>query len=95
MSDGPGGGCRLGTKSCTIRGAWLTFAEAGAAIRSSGPGVSVDNTVKVTINGREYQVAKGSLLIEAAKSVGIEIPVFCYHPKMKPVGACRMCLVEV
>lgn len=55
----------------------------------------MDNTVKVTINGREYQVPKGSLLIEAAKSVGIEIPVFCYHPKMKPVGACRMCLVEV
>ena len=55
----------------------------------------MDNTVKVTINGRDYQVAKGSLLIEAAKSVGIDIPVFCYHPKMKPVGACRMCLVEV
>ena len=55
----------------------------------------MDNTVKVTINGRNYQVAKGSLLIEAAKSVGIDIPVFCYHPKMKPVGACRMCLVEV
>ncbi|HLZ08763.1 MAG TPA: 2Fe-2S iron-sulfur cluster-binding protein, partial [Chloroflexota bacterium] len=50
----------------------------------------MDNTVKVTINGQDYQVPKGSLLVEAAKSVGIEIPVFCYHPKMKPVGACRM-----
>lgn len=55
----------------------------------------MDNTVKVTIDGRECVVPKGTLLVEAAKMVGIEIPVFCYHPKMKPVGACRMCLVEV
>ena len=55
----------------------------------------MENTVKITINGREYVVPKGMLLVDAAKSVGIEIPVFCYHPKMKPVGACRMCLVEV
>jgi len=33
--------------------------------------------------------------VDAAKSIGIEIPVFCYHPKMEPVGMCRMCLVEV
>jgi NADH-quinone oxidoreductase subunit G len=49
----------------------------------------------VTIDGIELQVPKGTLLVEAAKKAGIEIPVFCYHPKMKPVGACRMCLVEV
>jgi NADH-quinone oxidoreductase subunit G len=55
----------------------------------------VDNLVKVTINGREYMLPKGMILVDAAKSVGIEIPVFCYHPKMKPVGACRMCLVEI
>jgi NADH-quinone oxidoreductase subunit G len=40
-------------------------------------------------------VPKGTLVVEAAKQVGIEIPVFCYHPKLKPVGACRMCLVEI
>ena len=40
-------------------------------------------------------VPKGTLLTDAAKQVGIEIPVFCYHEKMHPVGACRMCLVEV
>src|SRR5438034_1112698 len=51
--------------------------------------------VTVTINGREARVPKGTLLVEAAKQVGIEIPVFCYHPKLKPVGACRMCLVEI
>jgi len=55
----------------------------------------VDNLVKVTINGREYLLPKGMILVDAAKSVGVEIPIFCYHPKMKPVGACRMCLVEM
>ena len=40
-------------------------------------------------------VPKGTLIVEAAKQVGIEIPVFCYHKKLSPVGACRMCLVEI
>jgi NADH-quinone oxidoreductase subunit G len=51
--------------------------------------------VTLTIDGREVKVPKGTLIVEAARSVGIEIPVFCYHPKLKPVGACRMCLVEI
>jgi len=51
--------------------------------------------VTLTIDGREIKVPKGTLIVEAAKSAGIEIPVFCYHPKLKPVGACRMCLVEI
>src|SRR3954466_5971841 len=54
-----------------------------------------EDLVTLTINGREVQVPKGTLLVEAAKLAGIEIPVFCYHPKLKPVGACRMCLVEI
>ena len=51
--------------------------------------------VNLTINGKKASVPKGTLLIEAARQVGIEIPVFCYHSKLKPVGACRMCLVEI
>lgn len=51
--------------------------------------------VTVTIDGRTTQVPKGTLLVEAAKTVGIEIPVFCYHEKLDPAGVCRMCLVEV
>src|SRR5918997_1353437 len=51
--------------------------------------------VTLTIDGREVKVPNGTLIVEAAKTVGIEIPVFCYHPKLKPVGACRMCLVEI
>ncbi|HVA23830.1 MAG TPA: 2Fe-2S iron-sulfur cluster-binding protein [Chloroflexota bacterium] len=51
--------------------------------------------VTVIIDGCELQVPKGTLVVEAAKLAGIEIPVFCYHPKLKPVGACRMCLVDI
>jgi len=51
--------------------------------------------VTVTINGRPVRAPKGTLLVDAAAGAGIEIPVFCYHPKLKPVGACRMCLVSI
>jgi NADH-quinone oxidoreductase subunit G len=52
--------------------------------------------VKVTIDDREVEVAKGMGLVETAEAAGIEIPVFCYEPRLgPPVGACRMCLVEV
>jgi NADH-quinone oxidoreductase subunit G len=47
------------------------------------------------IDGRAYQVPKGTNLVDAAKMHGIDIPVFCYHPKLNPVGMCRMCLVEL
>src|SRR5919206_2285789 len=52
-------------------------------------------TVNVTIDGREVQAPKGMLLVEAAKLVGVDIPVFCYEERLKPVGACRMCLVQL
>jgi NADH-quinone oxidoreductase chain G len=51
--------------------------------------------VKVIVDGREVDVPRGTLVVDAATAAGIEIPVFCYHPKMKPAGACRMCLVEI
>jgi NADH-quinone oxidoreductase subunit G len=52
--------------------------------------------IKVTIDDREVEVAKGTGLVETAAAAGIEIPVFCYEPRLgPPVGACRMCLVEV
>ncbi len=51
--------------------------------------------VTVTIDGIEAQVEKGTLIIRAAEQVGIEIPRFCDHPALKPVGACRQCLVDV
>jgi NADH dehydrogenase/NADH:ubiquinone oxidoreductase subunit G len=52
--------------------------------------------VTVTIDERSVQVAKGTGIVETAAAAGIEIPVFCYEPRLgAPVGACRMCLVEV
>jgi NADH-quinone oxidoreductase subunit G len=58
--------------------------------------VSAPELVTVTIDDREVQVPKGLGLVEAALHAGIEIPVFCYEPRLGPaVGACRMCLVEV
>ena len=53
-------------------------------------------TIQLTIDGREVQAAEGAMLVDAAKQGDIEIPYFCYEPKLgQPVGACRMCLVEV
>ncbi len=52
-------------------------------------------TLAITLNGREVTAQPGELIIEAAERHGVFIPRFCYHPRMKPVGMCRMCLVEV
>jgi NADH-quinone oxidoreductase subunit G len=52
-------------------------------------------TVTIIIDDVEYSVPAGTNLVDAAKVLGNDIPVFCYHPKMKPVGMCRMCLVEM
>ena len=54
-----------------------------------------DDQVTLTIDGRQVTVPKGTLEVEAAKLLDIEIPVFCYHHKLDTVGACRMCLVEM
>jgi NADH-quinone oxidoreductase subunit G len=52
--------------------------------------------INLTIDGREVQAVEGSMLIDAAKQGDVEIPYFCYEPKLgEPVGACRMCLVEI
>jgi NADH-quinone oxidoreductase subunit G len=53
-------------------------------------------TITFTIDGREVQAPENSMLVDAAKLGDVEIPVFCYEPKLgQPVGACRMCLVEI
>jgi NADH-quinone oxidoreductase subunit G len=53
------------------------------------------NVVVVTLNGREIDARKGELVIAAAERHDTYIPHFCYHPRMKSVGMCRQCLVEV
>ena len=58
--------------------------------------MSVPELVTVTVDDRQVEVPKGAGLVEAAQVAGIEIPVFCYEPRLgPPVGACRMCLVEI
>ena len=49
----------------------------------------------VTINDRTVEVERGTNLVEAAKQVGVQIPHYCYHPRLSVVGQCRMCLVQV
>jgi NADH-quinone oxidoreductase subunit G len=51
--------------------------------------------VTLTIDGKQITVPEGMLVVNAAKLADIDVPVFCYHPKMEPVGMCRMCLVEI
>jgi NADH-quinone oxidoreductase chain G len=51
--------------------------------------------ITITIDGKEVKAKQGELLTEAAARAGIQIPVFCSHPKLDPLGACRMCLVEM
>ncbi|MDQ3991939.1 MAG: NADH-quinone oxidoreductase subunit NuoG, partial [Actinomycetota bacterium] len=51
--------------------------------------------VALTIDGRQVAVPKGTYIIRAAEALGVEIPRFCEHPLLDPVGACRQCLVEV
>jgi len=51
--------------------------------------------VTVTIDGVDVRVPKGTLLVEAAKSIHTDIPVYCYHEKLGPAGLCRICLVEI
>ncbi len=51
--------------------------------------------VNILIDGKPIAVEKGTLVIEAARRIGVMIPHFCYHPKLKPDANCRMCLVEV
>ena len=56
---------------------------------------AVTDLVAITIDGTELRVPKGTLVIRAAELIGVQIPRFCDHPLLDPVGACRQCLVEV
>lgn len=51
--------------------------------------------IRVAIDGRAVEVPEGTLVIEAARKAQVEIPHFCYHPRLVPIAACRLCLVEI
>ena len=56
---------------------------------------TLTDLITVRIDGKEISVPKGTLIIRAAEKAGVHIPRFCDHPLLKPVAACRQCLVEV
>lgn len=61
----------------------------------TAPDKTEKETVSITVNGRSFEAEPGRMLIDACEDAGEYIPRFCYHPRMTPVGMCRMCLVEV
>ena len=50
---------------------------------------------KLTIDGKEVEVAPGTNLIEAARQAGVEVPHYCYHPGLSIAGQCRLCMVDI
>ncbi|WP_051027071.1 NADH-quinone oxidoreductase subunit G [Nocardia higoensis] len=64
-------------------------------VSSNASDLAPADLVTVTIDGVEVSVPAGTLVIRAAELIGIQIPRFCDHPLLEPVGACRQCLVEV
>ena len=69
--------------------------ESGVAPAPSVGPAPEPGGVPFVLDGRPAQAQPGELVISAAERAGVYIPRFCYHPRMKPVGMCRMCLVEV
>jgi NADH-quinone oxidoreductase subunit G len=74
-----------------------TPSAGGNAVTSGGNAQIPANPslVSLTIDGLAVSVPKGTLVIRAAEQIGVQIPRFCDHPLLEPVGACRQCLVEV
>ncbi|MFW6084263.1 MAG: 2Fe-2S iron-sulfur cluster-binding protein, partial [Gemmatimonadota bacterium] len=56
---------------------------------------TITETITLTIDGREVEVPRGTTIWDAARELGIDIPVLCHEPRMEPVGVCRVCLVDV
>ena len=72
-----------------------TKATDDTGMTTGGAPPAPPDAVTVTIDGREVQARQGELVIAAAERHGVYIPRFCYHPRMEPVGMCRMCLVDI
>ena len=66
--------------------------KANGAVAEAPPAIE---TVGVSVDGTKVNVPKGTLAITAAFMAGGDVPYFCHHPRLNPVGACRMCLVRI
>lgn len=69
-------------------------APPGAPTPTGSPSPTSAGLVTFRVDGREVTAAPGTNLIDAAKTVGVEIPYYCYHPRLSVVANCRMCMVE-
>lgn len=54
-----------------------------------------NETVHLTIDGREIDAPKGAMILDVARGMGIDVPSLCAHPGLEPFGACRLCVVEI
>ena len=79
---------------CEARMGRQTSEKPPAPTAESVPSLT-SQTVKATIDGKPVDVPAGTLVWEAAQQVDSDIPIFCYHSKLGPVGVCRMCMVEI
>src|SRR3954454_21579850 len=73
----------------------MTVTVSGGSAAAEEPQEVAVPMVGLTIDGFEIEVPEGTLIIRAAELLGIQIPRFCDHPLLDPVGACRQCVVEV
>lgn len=64
-------------------------------VRCAASAAAKEETIEVIVDGQPLQVAKGVTVLQACEAAGIDIPRFCYHPRLSIAGNCRMCLVEV
>src|SRR4030042_240180 len=69
--------------------------RAGACVAMPRLGSKGGRLMKITIDGKAYDFTPGKTIYEVARDNGIYIPVLCHHDQLKPVGACRVCVVEV
>ena len=51
--------------------------------------------IHLTLNGKPVLARQGQTILDVAREYGVRIPTLCYHPKLEPIGACRLCIVQV
>src|SRR5688572_23865927 len=59
------------------------------------PPAAPPTELTITIDGKQFKTRPGKMVLEACIDAGVYVPYLCYHPGMKPFGACRMCVVEI
>ncbi|EGD83381.1 Ferredoxin:4Fe-4S ferredoxin [Salpingoeca rosetta] len=72
-----------------------TATTSAAAATAAAAAATAEKPVSVTINGKPCQASLGQTILEVARDNNLFIPTLCYHPSLKPVGTCRLCLVDV